>query len=362
MNTDQPNEKSMDAESSVPTIGKPVQEPVYPDSDDAVRRTAWMFEGKLGLTTHYSPAAVDKVDTCAERFDVEKVAEQCEAAGAKWFMLTLHHQHWLMQAPNEVLDQLTGHSGYTAKRDLIMDLHAALERRGICLMVYLNMRIDPESACQPEIQRALGPWPPTDENFRHAAAVFGCFAERYGDRVAGWWIDGVWIDAIKHQPVDRRERWFGMIAQALRAGNPEAALAFNPGVRDVFTRYSVHNDFLAGEANDLQPPPEERLFDGAQWHLWTYLGPWWGGGGRRYETAELCDWAQTVVRRGGVLSFEVGTRGIIKQGMHDKAPRREGPVGSIDPRQVEQVRAVADAIGAVAGQNERPCIDETQRR
>ena len=83
---------------------------------------------------------------------------------------------------------------------------------------------------------------------------------------------------------------------------------------------------------------------GAQWHLWPHLGPWWGSGGVRFDDRELCAWAQGVVRGGGVMSFEVGTRGLTKSGRQDTDPVRDGPVGAIDPRQVAQVAAVAAAI------------------
>ncbi len=310
----------------------------------AARRTDWMFAGKLGMTTHYFPTNRADVEGFTGRFDVERVAEQCEAAGAKWFMLTLHHQPWLMQAPNAELDRITGRSDFTSERDLPMELHAALAKRGIRMMLYVNLRIDPEGGCQPEIKEVLGPWPPEDRTMQQVADVWRVFSERYGKKVSGWWVDGVWTKWFKQAPRTDRERWFAILAEGLRTGNPDAAVAMNPGVKDVFDRYSAQNDFLAGEANELLDPPANRFLDGAQWHLWTYLGPWWGSGGTRFETAELCDWAQGVVRGGGVISFEVGTKGIVKQGMKDPSPVREGPVGAIDPRQIEQVRAVAEAI------------------
>ena len=314
------------------------------DRETIVRRTQWMYEGKLGLTTHYFPRQPEKVDEVTNRFDVERLAEQCEEAGAAWFMLTLHHQPWLMQAPNAVLDRITGTGAYTAERDLAEELHEALSRRGIHMMLYLNLRIDPEGACLPPIKRALGPCPPETETIEQVAEVYREFAERYGNRVSGWWIDGVWRPEFKGQPEELREKWFAILAEALRAGNPDAAIAFNAGVGDAFIRYSVQNDYTAGEANDLQDPPTDRFVDGAQWHTWPHLGHWWGSGGTQFETKELCEWARRVVEGGGVMSFDVGTRGLTKAGRGDQNPVQEGPVGAIDPRQVRQIRAVAEAI------------------
>ena len=52
------------------------------DIDAVKRRTAWMYKGKLGLTTHYYPRTPEEVDEVTNTFDVERVAEQCEEAGA----------------------------------------------------------------------------------------------------------------------------------------------------------------------------------------------------------------------------------------------------------------------------------------
>lgn len=326
--------------TSIPSAG-----PYRSPDADAARRTQWMRDGKLGLTTHYFPTDREHVEDVAARFDVERVAEQCERAGARWFMLTLHHQPWLMQAPNAELDRITGRSDFTAERDLPLELHAALAKRDIRMMIYVNLRIDPEGACQPEIKEALGPWPPEDRTMQRVADVWRVFSERYGDKVSGWWVDGVWTKWFKQAPREDRERWFAILAEGLRAGNPDAAVAMNPGVKDVFDRYSAQNDFLAGEANELLEPPTEGFLDGAQWHAWPHLGPWWGSGGSQFDTAELCEWAKRVVAGGGAISFEVGTRGITHTAAYNRGETiHEGPVGAIDPRQVEQVRAVADAL------------------
>ena len=315
---------------------------------DAARRTAWLREGRIGLTTHFFPSDPKNIDAFTEQFDVERVADQCVEAGAKWFMLTMHHQHWLMQAPNAELDRITGRSDFTAERDLPAELHGALSKRGIRMMLYVNVRIDPESNCQPEIREALGAWPPADATMQQVADVWRVFSERYGEKVSGWWVDGVWIKAFRvDTPDETRERWFSILADGLRAGNPDAAVVMNAGVPRAITRYSQENDFTAGEANGLLDPPTSRWVDGAQWHAWPHLGAWWGSGGLQFDTEELCDWAKRVVQGGGAISFEVGTRGITKTGQHDEAPVQDGPVGAIDPRQVEQVRAVAKAIGNI---------------
>jgi hypothetical protein len=178
------------------------------------------------------------------------------------------------------------------------------------------------------------------------AEVYREFAERYGSKVGGWWVDGVWRHEFKQQPEARRERWFATLADALRAGNSDAAIAFNPGVGDALMRYTPRNDYLAGEANEMREPPAARFLDGAQWHVWPHLGQWWGSGGTQFPTRALCDWARRVVDAGGVLSFDVGTRGMTKLGRGFEHAVHNFTPGAIDPVQVAQIRCVSDALRA----------------
>ncbi|MFW6146680.1 MAG: hypothetical protein ACOC7R_05040 [Planctomycetota bacterium] len=308
------------------------------------RRADWMYRGKLGLTTHYFPRRLEEVDRLAEQLDVRRIADQCGQVGAAWFLLTVHHQAWLMLAPNDTYDRIIATADHTTERDVPAELAEALAPHDCRLMLYVNLRLDPDGACPANVREAMGGWPPDDRLIDNVAAVYRDFSLRYGRRVAGWWVDGAWIQAYKGLPVEQRERWFAAIAEGLRAGNEDAVVAFNPGVKDAMMRYSRQNDYLAGEANDLIDPPVERFLDGAQWHAWTYLGPWWGSGGVRFDDDRLRAWARDVIAGGGVISFEVGTRGLIRTGRHDKDPARDGPVGAIDPRQVAQAETVADAI------------------
>lgn len=317
--------------------------PSAPDPT-AAKRTAWMHQAKLGLSTHHFPREVGQVEAVTQGFDVETVAQQCEAAGAKWFMFTVHHQPWLMQAPNAELDRITGRSDLTAQRDLPVELYDALARRGIHLMLYVNLRIDPQSTCHPDAREALGPWPPEDRTMQQVADVWREFSQRYGEKVVGWWVDGVWTEWFKQAPDDVRERWFGILADGLRAGNPNAAVAMNAGVNQAFFRYSKENDYTAGEANTMTDPPTARWVDGAQWHVWPHLGQWWGSGGTQFNTKALCRWARRVVQQDGVMCFDIGTNGLTRSAQRDPEPVRNYTPGTIDPVQVAQIRQVRAAI------------------
>ena len=309
------------------------------------RRAEWMYERKVGMSTHYVGSR-GNLEERARQFKPEKVAEQVERAGAGWLLFTIHHQPWAMLAPNAAYDKLVDNSKYTAERDVAMELSKALADRGIKMMIYVNLRLDPRGACPAEVREAMGGWPPDDKLVENVAEVYGEFSRRYGDRVAGWWVDGAWLPEFKKSP--HREKWFATIAKALRSGNPDAAIAFNQGLidRHGMIRYSPQNDYTAGEMGDLEFVPEDRWVDGAQCQLWTYLGTHWSLSGLRFSDRELCDYARRVVKNGGALTFEVGTIGRTnRKSKPGSDPKSE--LGSIDPRQVEQVRTVVEAVRAV---------------
>jgi len=108
----------------------------------------------------------------------------------------------------------------------------------------------------------MGGWPPNDRMIANLASVYREFSERYQESVAGWWVDGAWREEYKRSP--KRSAWFATLAEALRAGNPRAVVAFNPGLPH-FAEHAEYNDYTAGESKDLSRLPKQRFLDGAQW-------------------------------------------------------------------------------------------------
>ncbi|UVS62179.1 MULTISPECIES: hypothetical protein [Nitrosomonas] len=310
------------------------------------RNTDWMYSGKIGLSTHYFAQSPDELEQRAIQLKIDEIANQAANVGAAWFLFTLYHQPWLMMAPNETYDRILGINGFTSTRDVPLELSNALRKKNIRLMLYINLRLDPKSHVSPKVREAMGGWPPNDKLVQNIAAVLKEFSLRYETKVSGWWIDGVQYSS-EWSKSPHREQWFKEIADALRAGNPDALVAFNPGLKTI--RYSLQNDYIAGESVDLKPIPDARCIDGAQWHLWTYLGGCWGSGGTRYSKEELGDYVSLVTSRGGALTFEVGTIGIDvdecvrkeSQVTTKKVRRIKTPyIGYIDPEQIEQIKAL----------------------
>lgn len=303
-------------------------------------KTNWLYQGAVGLSTHYFPTTPENREKIANAFQVRKVAEQAAEAGAAWFLFTLHHQPWIMMAPNATYERILGNGNYTTRRDVPLELYRELQPKGIKLMLYVNLKLDPRSAVSEEVRLAMGGWPPNEKLFENIAAVYRDYSVRYGDKVSGWWVDATWMKEYRDSP--HRERWFRMVADALRAGNPSALVTFNPGVK--VDRYTGNADYTAGESDDLMTLPSGRWIDGAQWHLWTYLGGWWSSGGTRFSDKQLGDFVSQVTAKGGSLTFEVGTRGVNYAGKpkHNRSGDRvvTPHVGYIDPAQIDQIKAI----------------------
>lgn len=123
-------------------------------------------------------------------------AESAALAGARYAVITMMQGTKFMLAPNAVYDTFTGYApgDACATRDLVLDLYAALAPRGIRLMLYWTG--DGPHMDQQAIS-GLG-WPEATTSradvpelfAQRWGAVLQEYAERYGDKVAGWWVDG----------------------------------------------------------------------------------------------------------------------------------------------------------------------------
>jgi hypothetical protein len=93
-------------------------------------------------------------------------------------------------------------------------------------------------------------------------------------------FDGCYHSYDLHDFADDDPPNFRTFAEAARAGNPDAALAFNPGQVPWLPSLSAHQDFTAGEIGIAEqlPSPSGRRFSNlnAQYHILSYLGPVWG--------------------------------------------------------------------------------------
>ena len=278
--------------------------------------------GGMGICTHWlghPETSADEWRRRVDAYDVEGLADQLAQVGAAHLLFTLGQNSGHYAAPNETLGRLAPSlRDRCASRDLISDLHAALNPRGIKLVVYLPSGAPAQDAgaC-----RALGwewgydaPWPqilPGRQTSNRLAgfqrnweSVVREWSLRWGRKIAGWWIDGCYFaDAMYRHPEAPN---FQSLADALRAGNPDALLAFNPGVRLPLSRFAPVEDYTAGEFDVALPEiPAQGTLDVIP-HVLGYLGETWGRGDEpRFSDPLVSAYTRYVRDAGGVVTWDV---------------------------------------------------------
>jgi hypothetical protein len=244
-------------------------------------------------------------------FDVERFAGAMQEAGAGYVIFTMNQRTRFLIAPNATFDRISGYAPgeACATRDLVLDLHGALARRNIPLMLYTTgdgPREDPQAAAAfrwstPVTTNFVMPW----------AGVIREYAERYGDKVRGWWVDGCYR---AHGNLAYDEEKLGLLAAALKAGHPGRIIALNNGVDPRVMPYTRHEDYTCGEQEVFRDRPVTRWLNGEQWHILSFLGhpqlsnplgTGWGQPGIRYRREDLGEYIAEVNRAGGVVSIDV---------------------------------------------------------
>jgi hypothetical protein len=289
--------------------------------------------GKAGRT-FLSPAEWNRQ---VDSFDVEHMARQLHDLRAGYAFLTVGQNSGYYCAPNATYDQIMGLSGKDSKcsgRDLVADFADELAKVGIPLLVYTttlapgfdfdavrNLKSIPPWNCNAncgnyeDVKQFAGTDPRLKEFQRMWNAIHAEWMGRWGGKVKGWWVDGCYFaDRMYHFPDEPNGDSF---ANALRTNNPDAIVAFNPGVvcppRPVYPR---NEDFTAGEIND----PAYGLLNGSmvnglQYHVLTYAGQGWGRGPLRGNGQHLAELTRNIVDNGGVVSWDIPftTAGISQE-------------------------------------------------
>lgn len=298
--------------------------------------TDWFSRAKYGVFIHFLPSGAAGLKQ-VEQFDVKALAGQLEDMGAGYVVLTLGQNSGYFCSPNAAYAKQTGYvpGERCALRDLPLDLHRELQSKGIRLLLYLPCQTPNQDA---RAQKSFGlPEGPRDQPLDAAFAakwseVIQEWADRYGDRVAGWWFDGAYEHIHFNEAIAAR------YAAAVKHGHPGALVTFNPGVKMV--RWTKAEDYTAGELNEpLTVIPTERWLQGSQWHALTYLGDSWGQRNTRFTDDQWVDWAKKVTARQGVLTLDMGPN-------YDAAA---GPVGQLAAAQVKQVQAIRAALRPANG-------------
>jgi hypothetical protein len=285
----------------------------------AQNRAAWMREAGWGVMTHYLAdwqarthnlqMTVEEWNRLIDGFDAEGIARQLESVGARYYQISIGQNSGYYLSPNATYDKLTGISpSKCSRRDLVADLAAVLARRNIRLLVYLPSGAPAQDkAAGAALEWQNGPHP-NKEFQRKWEAVIREWSERWGRKVSGWWFDGCYFPNSMYRSPDPPN--FASFAAAARAGNPAAALAFNPGVVYRMLTITPSEDFTAGEIDKPENVTIRRAadgrIDGIQLHMLSYLGRTWGmGDAPRFTDEQAIGYTKTFLEAGGAVTWDV---------------------------------------------------------
>jgi hypothetical protein len=283
-------------------------------------RAAWMQDPRYawGVMTHYLAdwqARVNQLEISVEQwnkmvdgFDVEAMAKRLEQAGAGHYQISIGQNSGYYLSPNAVYDRIVGISpSKCARRDLVADFYEPLHGRDIKLMVYLPSGApNGDSVAREALEWQNGPYP--NKNFqRKWEQVIGEWSKRWGTKVAGWWFDGCYFPNSMYRSADAPN--FASFAAVARAGNPDSAVAFNPGVIYRLISVSPDEDYTAGEIDKPDFASVHRAadgrIDGTQVHMLSFLGETWGRGEPRFSADQAVDYTGKIREQGGAVTWDV---------------------------------------------------------
>ena len=151
-----------------------------------------------------------------------------------------------------------------------------------------------------------GPYP-NNEFQRNWEQVIREWSQRWGRKVAGWWFDGCYFPNSMYRSPEAPN--FASFAAAARAGNPDAIVAFNPGVIYRILSLTPYEDFTAGEIDKPELVTVRRSaegkMDGVQIHMLSYLGETWGAGAPRFSADQVIEYTRKVRQFGGAVTWDV---------------------------------------------------------
>jgi hypothetical protein len=293
---------------------------VYSASGTRRSNADWFKDAKWGVFCHYlvnKDMRVDDWNRRVDSFNTANVTDQLESVGAKYFFFTIGQNSGHYCSPNSTYDSIVGiNPSKCSRRDLIGDLYGALSPRGIKLLVYLPSGAPAEDrVAVRKLQWEWGfegGWPKwnTKRTGKRLAefqkmweAIIREWSIRWGNRVSGWWIDGCYFPDEMYNHPDPPN--FQSLAAALKAGNPDGIVAFNPSVKTPVISMTEYEDYTAGEISDAFPVCPGRWIEGAQYHTLSYLGENWSRGNPRFVDGFVTGFTEDVNSKGGVVTWDV---------------------------------------------------------
>lgn len=300
-------------------------------SQEPKDRTEWMRRGRYGLMVHWlAPGPppehgepVIDLNRAVDAFNLTRFLDDFGASGADWLIFTLGQNSGYYASPNATLDRLVG-PGHGSRRDLAGEIARGVHKQGRRFIAYLPAEVNAQSE---DIHRGFA-WNPADQSeFQHRYTSFiREYAVRYGKDLDGWWFDGCYTWPVFPNSQYRWPEW----CAAARAGNPDAALAFNDGSFCVGNTAPLTplQDYLSGETEVLKDGmirlgreddapmylPKTRFAPGTacQWHALVPIDCFWAHQQPgpmeppRYSDEDLFAFVKRCRAVGGAVTLNVG--------------------------------------------------------
>ena len=312
---------------------------------------SWLKSSGFGLMFHYEcfkEQSAGDFNKAVDSFDVERFADAVASTRAGHVIFTIGQHTGKFCAPNAAYEKLLGvkNGEWTSRRDLILEISKALEKRGVRLIIYMTARapmrhyrvIAAMGDTLPTINgKPAGPkvnpmsHPRKLKGFRRSenqapnpvflknwGDVCGEWSLRYGKRVSGWWFDG-YKDEMKaaYEPLQKERHNIDTWLAAVRSGNPAAELAFNAGAHPLLSlctrgKLCPLQTFTAGEQREFtfkNKPLTPKNFpapEGVTWHLLLSVSDGWGAGIKsRFDAATLAERIGVINAQDGTVTLDV---------------------------------------------------------
>lgn len=278
--------------------------------------TSWMQDG-YGVMYHLLADAGNKshLDTYV---DVNRICQQLTDVGASYMLLTFGQNSGYFISPNSKFSTIVPYYPNTrfTQRDIFREFALNLKNRGIKLIAYVTA--SPPYGISSDPSAFLNG--PNAVNSVESAMLWSMVLREwslsYGDLISGWWMDGAYSSTVPTEDI------LTIYTNALKAGNPNAAVAFNPGI--LIAEHGKYSDFTAGETDypftydnsslmyneeNWLTPQNNPVSSGTQWFMLTFLDIGWCHNRFPRQTiysSELWGiYVKTVLNQGGAICLDV---------------------------------------------------------
>jgi hypothetical protein len=289
--------------------------------------TDWFVKAGYGVWFHFLDLTTPRrgpsksYPDAVNDLDVEALANLVEETGAGYVIFTTNHGHPTCPAPIRSWEEW--HPGWTTQRDLISDLAAALNKRGIRLLLYMNC---PGLGNLEQLPHSLIDSPTVSEE-KYAEILIKVFTEfglRYKENVAGYWFDSWFLtyESYPNLPADK-------LFDAIKAGYPDRLIAYNYWAFPIETDWQ---DYWAGELTEIPLKRFKTRFlqrgagKGLQAHSaikldapWFHITPDTDMEPPLYTAEQLIGYVKTCMEDQAVVSIGVG---IFQDGTIGEASRQ----------------------------------------